>query len=283
MNITQVISGRFTEQIIFTFGRKHLEMSYGTNCRWKTTFLEYFPRRFIKFIHELRANFVAVDAGLKLSYLFDRFQTSSQVLTNWLESLIKEKLISRHMFLLNLDDLLFVVNGNQVQELLQSFSAPDVCFINISKDLGKPQKLDTECTAVSRVCATFKELLISMTKRTESDLCSILNLPEDINKTSIIGLLLSFPVVYWFQGEDVCLASLELMNIKFFVSKPKTNRCDEIYSFTYPLCLACTLQVVIEKWSDRIGTKAKMLQFGFDRSSDVVTLPVAAFWKFIVL
>ena len=273
-----MISGRFTKQIIiFTFGRKHLEMSYGTNCRWKTTFLKYFPRRLIKFIPELRANFVAVDTGLKLSYLFDRFQTSSLMLTKWLESLIKEKLISPHMFLLNLDDMLFTVNGNQVQELLLSLSEPDVCFINISKDLGKPRKLDFECSDISRVRATFKELLTSLTKRTESGLCSMLNLPEDVNKTSIIGLLLSFPVVYWFQGEDICLASLELMNIKFFVSNPITKKCDEIYSFTYPLCLAHTLQVIIEKWSDRISTKAKMLQFGFERSCDVITLPVIAF------
>jgi len=80
--------------------------------------------------------------------------------------------------------------------------------------------------------------------------------PVNMNRTTLYGVLLGYPVVYWYDdvnGAGNCLSMIPLQVIT--VSVPvNTGNCD-IYSFSFPEALLCECSESVNAWRSQLVEK----------------------------
>lgn len=89
-----------------------------------------------------------------------------------------------------------------------------------------------------------------------------LELSPDVNRSTVFGLLLGYPVVYWYSdvtGADNCLSHVPLQLIRITAVDSTTTRDSEptvIYSFTVPEQLYSHCHSQIDSWQKQLFTAA---------------------------
>lgn len=90
-----------------------------------------------------------------------------------------------------------------------------------------------------------------------------LELTPDINRSTVFGLLLGYPVVYWYSNvasADNCLSHVPLRMFRISaVDNTADSKPTVIYSFTVPQQLYSQCQVLIDNWQEQLFTLASKL------------------------
>ena len=82
----------------------------------------------------------------------------------------------------------------------------------------------------------------------------------DINRSTVFGLLLGYPVVYWYRNvstADNCLSHVPLRVFRILaVDSTEDSQPTVIYSFTVPDHLYSHCQFLIDNWQKQLLTLA---------------------------
>jgi len=85
-------------------------------------------------------------------------------------------------------------------------------------------------------------------------------LTPDINRSTVFGLLLGYPVVYWYKNitdADNCLSHVPLRLFRILaVDSTADSKPTIIYSFTVPERLYSHCQFLIDSWQKQLFTLA---------------------------
>ena len=200
----------------------------------KKLFNKHFLKKYHKYSNEILTNIWIVDRRLKLAYLFDVFKVEKKTMKDFLENLKSEKCISNEIILFSLKGTLFLCNKEFSKEYLDNNMISNVNFIDISSK--KARLLDLQKTSshedtfptssatsknptsmekciyvnssVNQTIAYFITLLQLLSNSHVK--CPTIHPPPSINITTLYGLFLTYPLVYWFsvcegsggKGED---------------------------------------------------------------------------------
>ena len=91
----------------------------------------------------------------------------------------------------------------------------------------------------------------------DSKIYQIIASHSDWNITTIFGILLDYPVVYWYEDNvnaDTCLSCKDLTNYKLNIVNSDAPLMDHsIYSFTIPMSVIDeSIQNKIDQWISRV-------------------------------
>ena len=221
---------------------------------------------------------LGVDHGVKPALLFDVASVSSVQLYSCIRNATAAGLVQSHLSVLEIDMDVFVVCLDRLKSHLCG-KAP-VKLVNVSGGLEHPAVL--ERTETEHIFHTIAMKIQDLPSQHEGVL--MVDFPEDVNRTTVFGILLGYPVVYWYPPRDTldnCLSMVPLTVWKVTASFALTNGdtcAGEIYSFSAPRCVADDVDCVVKEfiactraWFDR-----QTLFEDFRMDTDVVILPAVA-------
>ena len=138
-----------------------------------------------------------------------------------------------------------------VRETIRVLESP-VTFVDISRTLKDgPKIVDTAPIPPDLIAHLVSKISASYSGNVENVIRVEL---DDVNGTTVFGLMLGYPVVYWYSGyskEDgsagTCLDGRDVV-----VCKIQSDSVDDVggLTFSYPKCLSDVLEPKIKEWTD---------------------------------
>uniref|UniRef100_A0A8C6SDV9 Zgc:112163 n=1 Tax=Neogobius melanostomus TaxID=47308 RepID=A0A8C6SDV9_9GOBI len=169
-------------------------------------------------ILDLFAQVLAVGLGLKPALLYDANNASTEQVQLYLSSLQSSQLVSKSLFTLDLNGNTLIVNqGIALSHLNEILSSGNMGVVDVSHLLEMPVLHD-----LSRVqfVNMVQKLKLTIERFQQHGDCKPLYAGEqceDWNLCMIFGLLLGYPVTYWFdqnKSYENCLSMTTLMVTK---------------------------------------------------------------------
>lgn len=255
---------------------------------WKSTIRHHLPRCCMKNVTSIQANITAVDAGIKPSFLFDFAFVASSDMALFLEQLYKKGLTLCVLDVISVDDHIFVTKFDELISRLQDDCAQmckRVVLIDVSKNLVAPEFVISSHSR--RIIAQCIELA-KLAENASNSQCWTIKLSPESNASTLFGLLLGYPVVYWHSPGNTdgsnCLDMVPLCITRAFgvldVANSSDNisgRAPPIFSFSYPEFLRVHCKESVAKWKSNllnIVAENKSIKIYFNE--EIVTLPVVA-------
>ncbi|XP_047437786.1 UPF0739 protein C1orf74 homolog [Mugil cephalus] len=208
---------------------------------------------------DLAAQVSAVDLGLKPALLYDSNGACAEQLQQYLSSLQSLQLVSESLLTLDLSGNSIVVNPVTVRSHLEKvLSDGNVAVIDVCHSLDKPSISDPLRGELQRMTQDLL-LLLGPTQRLQED-GKLLNAGEkceEWNLCTVFGLLLGYPVTYWFdqtKSFENCLSmtplSVTTASATWHVNTA-AHKC-RLYSFSVPAALHEKTQSNLENWRHRL-------------------------------
>lgn len=248
-------------------------MSRGKNC--------------LKNISDISINLIGLIVGLKPSVLWDFCSVDVEKLKTIIGHIFEEE--THRLGIVEVNGDLFVCElATLVRHLKHSAESPPV-IIDVSKD--NPSACLANCGTVNLV----KKMTLSVIEQIEevgkaTELTSIeLKLDSSWNITTLYGLFLGFPALYWFnhlKSSDNCLSFQDLQIHSINVTSDTFSGTPT--SFSVPLSLANLTENAVlawwealslgKNWTRKVGDRGDEFvigEFGTAKTSvRVVNLPV---------
>lgn len=255
-------------------------------------------KNYLNIINDIKS----VSSGIKPSFLYDYSAVTADNLRSLVDSLKKTGIIAQNvpLVVVVVDEDLFICHQQTVTKALD-LKIINPSFIDISKCCQLPRLLSKEESMmhilhsqssphVQGVSENLDSHLEGFVKKlagfSSSHLAPVvhLHLPKTINRTTVFGLFLGYPVIYWYRTNDegeTCLSMVPLRVYKLAGHIPSTSKgndynpnAHDFCTFSCPEVLTKETKEIISKWYVNIQkfTKSSI----YDRitiSSDVVTLP----------
>ncbi|XP_029947193.1 UPF0739 protein C1orf74 homolog [Salarias fasciatus] len=210
----------------------------------------------------LAAQVCAVDVGLKPSLLYDINGADAEQLQEYLSSLQSLQLVSRSLLVMSLNGNSFIVNPatvkTNIQQMLEDSS---VAVVDVCHSLESPTIANLQKCELRSVGQELLNLMEEFEKHEEAEKPLYVGEGiEDWNLCSVFGLLLGYPVVYWFDqttGFENCLSMTPLMVITAsatWQADATAHRCG-LYSFSLPAALQEETQSNLDSWKLRLQEK----------------------------
>jgi len=235
----------------------------------------------------LSTNFSLVAFSIKPAFLLD-FNPFPQNLSEDQKLLKMEQLLEEiasstsdnnftvpRFMMLNGSDIL-IFNQNQVSENL-SIKIDGCQIVNVSDSLRKPQFLIDE-SVIAEITEMIANVKSQISKHSIGK-CLNLKTEDSWNISTLFGLLLNYPVVYYYSDLSSCqncLAHINLLNIKLFLALVDDNDDGKdqilISSFTFPETLKTQCLENVDCWRKNLEEMWKSLHFKL--KIDVVNLDV---------
>lgn len=231
---------------------------------WVGAIRQHLGKKAVRYVECLTVNILAVDKGVKPSYLYDVAEPCGDKLKGLLKELRERSLITTNLNVLEIGMDCLVVNTEAVknESVLQDL---DQRLINVSKFIKKPA-LCCNSDGVN----SLKEAYTSIVTDLDSDKVHFVSLPCSVscNISSLFGVLLNYPVIYWYKTDDgqgenclsmeklVCVKVTADLNLKYL--KTESSVCLKescLFSFSYPSCLNVQCEPLIDNWFKRIQEK----------------------------
>lgn len=204
--------------------------------------IKHFPRLKREISKKLSFDIRMVALGVKPSLLVDTIAVNDIAqFEKFIVELNTRAPVSFHkassLKILCVKDDFFIVN---LPDLLQTIEKRRI-YIDVSSKCQEPT-LITESSEPfgllrKEIIASLRKMLIENSE----DIVLNLQLKDNWNITSVFGILIDYPVVYWYEIEDIktCLEYQNLLNIKLKSRATiKTWTIErEVYSFTIPQCV----------------------------------------------
>ncbi|XP_074647682.1 UPF0739 protein C1orf74 homolog [Tubulanus polymorphus] len=256
---------------------------------WKQTVVETFGKKSRRKVHEIVRNVLAIDARLKPAYLFDELFITVETMFEFLQNLRRRSLLLvPDPAIVRIDDTIFLTT---VADLKTRFfdverDANSTCrIVDISDTLESPVVLDYDDGGNGkRILDTFRrEIRTAFETCREADGISILTVPStaESNRSTMFGMLLGYPVVYWYRGSDpydckTCLDCVPLsvykVDVEFELFSNLKLPTDSIYSFSIPQACSEAAKGLIDVWYKHLQVKADDIGANMKLTVDSVTL-----------
>ncbi|KAM6928439.1 UPF0739 protein C1orf74 homolog [Xenentodon cancila] len=223
---------------------------------------------------DLAAQISAVDLGLKPALLYDSNGACAAQVQEYLSSLRSHRLLSESLLTLDLNGNCLVVNAGAVRSHLEQVLGDDsVAVINVCHSLEKPVIADVQRRELKSMIQDI-QLLLPL-ENTENPVC-VGDKCEKWNLCTAFGLLLGYPVTYWFdqtESFENCLSMTPLM-VTAASATCAGHRC-RLYSFSIPAGLQEEANCKLENWKLRLQKRFEQQHVLKDLciSQSTVTLP----------
>jgi hypothetical protein len=169
---------------------------------------------------------------------------------------------------------IFIVNLDSLKQYLRTIDDSFPVIVDISAELGTPKELSTKMgkELTINIQDTIKDVFV-----VESELIDI-KPDEMINRSTLYGFLLGYPVIYWYKATgsaqvDNCLAHIPLNVHRLIIqfSKDTKNSGNSlakflssiehvVYSFSHPRhCLQAELRTSL--WRTDMETACQQMDF----------------------
>uniref|UniRef100_A0A8C6L4F5 Zgc:112163 n=1 Tax=Nothobranchius furzeri TaxID=105023 RepID=A0A8C6L4F5_NOTFU len=217
---------------------------------------------------DLAAHVSAVETGLKPALLHDsNGACAAAQVQQYLSSLQSLQLVSESLFTLDLNGNSLIINTGAVRSNLERVLCDDsVAVIDVCHSLDQPAVSNSQRGEIKSV---MEDLLLLLEQQ-----------EEEWNLCAVSGVLLGFPVTYWFdqtESFENCLSMTPLMVITASASWQADgphHRCC-LYSFTLPAALQEETRPKLEDWELRLQERFKQQRILKDLriSQATVSLP----------
>lgn len=213
---------------------------------------------------DLAAQITAVDLGLKPALLYDSNGAASDQVQEYLSCVRSRRLLSENLSVLDLDGNTVVINPN--------FAGPNVeralcdggtAVVDVRHVLERPAVVDRHSGAVKNMTRELLLLLKEFEQLRDDKPLFAGGKSKDWNLCTAFGLLLGYPVTYWFDQTssfDNCLAMTPLVVTTasaLWRKETSSPRCC-LYSFSLPAVLLQETGAVLENW--RCGLQERFQQ-----------------------
>jgi len=196
-----------------------------------------------KKISELSIDLIFLINNLKPCILWDYDQADPNELLKLNELFGKDLII----LVIGLDCV--ITFAERLKYLLNNFLASTPNFIDVSAALNSPQVVSY--SKVKHVKEMVQSMLAQLNIKEHSSLLEV-RLSEKWNLSTLFGILLGFPVVYYYDiSGDNCLSNLSL-NVWKVGCKWKSIMVWPI-SFSVPCDVEESFQTEIENWWNRVS------------------------------
>lgn len=218
----------------------------------------------------------AIDKRLKPSYLWDAFSANEHEVQHYLEELYLLKLTDHKLNVLCIDDTIFVILYDSLKIHLDSCCSSSIDLIDVSETVVVPSILSAEKKKdiLNPIIEYFQGILDYF--RNENASMCVRSVDCTIcNPTTLFGILLGYPVVYWFSyqspySEFPCLSMHPLKVHKIITSiylpgdyqninlKSKNMPLyHELFNFSIPENVCKETDYLVKNWFDTLISKSK--------------------------
>lgn len=205
----------------------------------RKVFKTHLGRGFSRRVKEFDENLSAICASFKNSYLLDFVHGDSNSSICGICAILKEYIQSYpHLnacdfrILVISDSVIIVRYPEIILELELVLNDPPV-IVDVSKSLSKPQIVN--CREILLI--EFVNVLLQRLKVSVADF--VLELDDllesiPVPPTTVFGLILNYPVVYYVTDEDNCLSNEPLVLCQIMITNQNSNETKILRSFTVP-------------------------------------------------
>lgn len=231
---------------------------------------------------DLAAQVLTVDLGLKPALLYDCNAACAEQLQWYLSSLRSLQLVSESLLTLDLNGNCLVVNRDTLRvdlETMLHVGGPAV--VDVSPSLDKPTTSAAQRGQLKGAMVDLLLLLEEFQQHDEADKpLYVGQKSEDWNLCTVFGLLLGYPVTYWFdqaRSFENCLSLTPLVVVTasaVWQTDGDTHRfC--LYSFSVPAVLQEETLSELENWRFRLQERFEQqhIMKELSISQSTVTLP----------
>ncbi|XP_022100252.1 UPF0739 protein C1orf74 homolog [Acanthaster planci] len=234
---------------------------------------------------EILCDMEAVSSGIKPSFLYDYSCIEPTELSKMVDDLIVSGLlVKENLQVLSLGQDSFLANKPLLQETLGEFlgalEGGNHMLVDVSAKLEQPQLLDDE--GVERIKDHVRDVMMQLQDLSRTPVTVLeLNPKPGWNFSTLFGVLLGYPVVYWFHDVQRCSNCLSMVPLSVY--RVSANHDDlqhsanppypidttshtpqlsevvnehPIYSFSVPEALLPHFQDHIDDWFKRVQAKA---------------------------
>ncbi|XP_026204568.1 UPF0739 protein C1orf74 homolog [Anabas testudineus] len=208
---------------------------------------------------ELAVQVLAVDLGLKPALLYDSNSASAEQVQQYLSSLQTSQLVSKSLLTLDLNGSSLILNPvTVISNLEQALCGSSVAVIDVGHSLEKPIIADPLTAELKSIIQDLLLLLRESEELMEAE--KHLYVGEEChqwNLCTVFGLLLGFPVTYWFdqtKSFENCLSMTPLMvttAAATWQADAAGHKCC-LYSFSIPDVLHEETHSNLEYWRLRL-------------------------------
>ena len=175
--------------------------------------------------HTLLSNAAFVANGFKPSYLLDCCSIDAETMCSFVQHLNALNWLNLPLQVVALDEEVFITNVDILSKWLK-VDAPHCPVVDVSVSRGTPAIIETEKRAalLQDVC---ESILKCLTLNANYEGVIRLELPDSVNRTTVFGLLLGYPVLYWYEADtsrDNCL-SMQPLVVSEISLKMGPQRC----------------------------------------------------------
>lgn len=221
---------------------------------WSDIVKQYFGRCSSRNVFDIVCNIWSVDTGIKSAYLWDRLATKAETVMKFIEYLIDNHHLKHKLIVLDIEECIFIVknihlpkNNISMVDVSYTLDVPNVIPEVPTEDIIKPILSLLDASLNSGNLSSFGNL-------------RKIDPGENVNRTTLYGLLIGYPIVYWYS--DIKLASnclsmepLCVQNVECRL-KSNANKSFLLYSFSYPKRLHEKLKVVTDIWFKNLRDNA---------------------------
>lgn len=212
----------------------------------------YKGKKRLKNISDISINLIALIVGLKPSVLWDFCFADVEKLKALLKLAFEEE--THKLGIVQVNGDLFVCElAALVRHLKHSVQKPPV-IVDVSKE--NPSACLANCGTVNKVQEMTNSVIEQLQELGQSKELAVVELKIDLswNITTLYGLLLGFPVLYWFnhlQSSDNCLSCQDLQVHSIEVISDKFSGSPT--SFSVPLSLSSLTEKAVLTWWEELS------------------------------
>ncbi|XP_035517778.1 UPF0739 protein C1orf74 homolog [Morone saxatilis] len=202
---------------------------------------------------DLAAQVSAVDLGLKPALLYDSNGASADQVQRYLSSLQSSQLVSESLLTLDLNGNALIVNPVTVRSNVEQLCrGSSVAVIDVCHLLEKPTVTDPLGGELKSMIHGLLLLLRGLDRLKEAEKPHYVGeKSEEWNLCTVFGLLLGYPVTYWFdqtKSFENCLSMTPLTLTTASATWQATGHRCCLYSFSVPAVLLQEMQSNLENW-----------------------------------
>lgn len=208
---------------------------------------------------DLAAQVLAVDLGLKPALLYDSNGARVEQVQQYLSLLQSSQLVSKSLLTLDLNGNTLIVNPvTVISNLEQVLCDSHVAVIDVCYSLEKPTITNPLTAELKNMTQHLLLLLRGFEEVREAEKPLYLGEEcEEWNLCTLFGLLLGYPVTYWFdqtKSFENCLSMTPLMVTTAAATWQADTACHRccLYSFSIPAVLHEETQPNLESWRSRL-------------------------------
>lgn len=211
---------------------------------------------------DLAVQVLAVDLGLKPALLYDSNSASTEQVRQYLRSLQASQLVSKSLLTLDLNGNTLIFNpATVISNLEQVLHDRSVAVIDVCHSLEKPVIAEPLTAELKSITEDLLLLLKGFEKLREAEEPLYVGEKCDQwNLCTVFGLLLGFPVTYWFdqtKSFENCLSMTPLMvttAATTWQADAASHTCC-LYSFSIPDVLHEETHSNVEYWRLQLQEK----------------------------